>query len=120
AHTTSEVAYRQIQDALVEDAPDAPLGRVCRLLQTFGLLDRTELALPGDRRRTDQLVAIREAVPAGVNQRVGAAKRDIDQRIEKTAADMIVPVERFAEMMEVYRHGFETRGLDYAIWGHIS
>jgi hypothetical protein len=35
-------------------------------------------------------------VPAGVNQRVGAAKRDIDPRIEKTAADMVVPFERSA------------------------
>jgi D-lactate dehydrogenase (cytochrome) len=63
---------------------------------------------------------IREAVPEGVNQRVGAAKRTVDDRIEKTAADMIVPFERFADMMRVYRGGFERRGLDYAVWGHIS
>jgi D-lactate dehydrogenase (cytochrome) len=23
-------------------------------------------------------------------------------------------------MMEAYRRGFESRGLDYAIWGHVS
>jgi D-lactate dehydrogenase (cytochrome) len=84
------------------------------------LLEVTELALPGDRRRAGQLIAIREAVPAGVNRRVGAAKRDIDPRIEKTAADMVVPVDRFGDMMTVYRRGFESRNLDYAIWGHIS
>jgi D-lactate dehydrogenase (cytochrome) len=55
-----------------------------------------------------------------VNQLVGAAKREIDPRIDKTAADMIVPFERFGDMMAIYRAGFETRGLDYAIWGHIS
>ena len=33
---------------------------------------------------------------------------------------MVVPFERFAEMMDVYRRGFESRGLDYAIWGHVS
>ena len=38
----------------------------------------------------------------------------------KIAADMIVPFERSEEMNRVYRRGFETRGLDYAIWGHIS
>ena len=91
-------------------APDTALTRFCRLLNGSALLDVTELALPGDRRRTEQLVAIREGVPAGVNQRVGAAKRDVDPRIEKTAADMVVPVEHFAEMMEIYRRGFETRG----------
>ena len=63
---------------------------------------------------------VREAVPAGVNRRVGIAKRDIDPLIEKTAADMVVPAERFAEMMAIYRRGFESRGLDYAVWGHIS
>jgi D-lactate dehydrogenase (cytochrome) len=99
---------------------DAPLARFCRLLDEAGLLDVTELALPGDRRRAEQLVAVREAVPLGVNQRVGAARRDIDPRIEKTAADMVVPFERFGEMMDVYRHGFGSRGLDFAVWGHIS
>ena len=99
---------------------DTPLVRLCRLLDEMNLFDVTELALPGDRTRAAQLTAIREAVPAGVNQRVGAAKRMIDDRIAKTAADMIVPFARFGEMMAAYRRGFESRGLDYAIWGHIS
>jgi D-lactate dehydrogenase (cytochrome) len=51
---------------------------------------------------------------------VGARKRDVDARIEKTAADMIVPFTHLAEMMDIYRRGFESRGLDYAIWGHLS
>jgi D-lactate dehydrogenase (cytochrome) len=54
-----------------------------------------------------------------VNKRVGDAKRQ-DERISKTAADMIVPFERFADMMDIYRAGFGDRGLDFAIWGHIS
>ena len=63
---------------------------------------------------------MREAVPAGVNQRVGRAQHEIDPRIAKTAADMIVPFERFGEMMAIYRDGFASRGLDFAVWGHIS
>jgi D-lactate dehydrogenase (cytochrome) len=118
--TTAQSAYDQIEHALSADAPDTAVTRFCRLLNDCGVLDATELALPGDRRRTEQLVAIREGVPAGVNQRVGAAKRDIDPRIEKTAADMVVPVEHFAEALEIYRRGFEGRQLDYAVWGHIS
>ncbi len=113
-------AYREIESALAADAPDTPLTRFCRLLDAHDALEATELALPGDRRRSAQLVAIREAVPAGVNRRVGDAKRTVDARIEKTAADMVVPFAHFGEMMEVYRRGFERRGLDYAIWGHIS
>ena len=112
-------AYDQI--ASFRDGGTAtPLVRLCRLLDEMDLFDVTELALPDDRARAAQLTATREAVPAGVNQRVGAAKRSIDDRIAKTAADMIVPFARFGEMMAAYRNGFESRGLDYAIWGHIS
>jgi D-lactate dehydrogenase (cytochrome) len=116
--TTS--AYDEIQNALAAGAPDTALVRLCRLLDRFGALAASELALPGDRRRAEQLIALREAVPAGVNQRVGTAQRDVDARIAKTAADMIVPFEQFGEMMEIYRAGFSSLGLDYAVWGHIS
>jgi D-lactate dehydrogenase (cytochrome) len=120
AGITASTAYDQIERSQSPNAPDTALTRFCNLLDQTELLDVTELALPGDRRRTEQLVAIREGVPAGVNRRVGTAKRDLDPRIEKTAADMVVPVEHFAQMMEIYRRGFEARGLDYAIWGHVS
>ncbi|MBA2356039.1 MAG: FAD-binding oxidoreductase [Acidobacteria bacterium] len=113
-------AYDQISSALDEDAPDTALVRFCRLLDRHGVLDDSELALPGDRKRADQLLGVREAVPAGVNARVGRARRDIDPRIAKTAADMVVPFDRFAEMMTIYRDGFARRGLDVATWGHVS
>jgi D-lactate dehydrogenase (cytochrome) len=51
---------------------------------------------------------------------VGDAKRLVDHRIEKTAADMIVPFHQFGEMLRCYHEGYDRRGLDYAIWGHIS
>jgi D-lactate dehydrogenase (cytochrome) len=120
ASTTAEATYDQVASALSASAPDTPLVRFCRLLDRFGVLDRTELVPPCDSRRAAQLLAFREAVPSGVNQRVGAAKRTVDDRIAKTAADMIVPFESFAAMMDVYRRGFESRGLDYAVWGHAS
>ena len=66
------------------------------------------------------MLALRESAPVGVNRRVGDAKRLVDARIDKTAGDMIVPFDRFEEMMAIYREGYERRGLDYAIWGHIS
>ena len=103
----------------MEPAPTARSG-ILPPARRAGVLADTELALPGDRRRAADLLAVREAVPAGVNQRIGTAKRTIDARIEKTAGDMVVPFDRCAEMMDVYRHGFESRGLDYAIWGHFS
>jgi D-lactate dehydrogenase (cytochrome) len=117
--TTTHAAYEQIASA-GSSTVDGPLLRFCRLIDEFGLLDATEFAAPGDERRAGELLAFREAVPSAVNRRVGVAKRTIDPRIEKTAADMIVPFERFAEMMHIYRAGFSARGLDYAVWGHLS
>ena len=115
---TDEASARRAIET--SDTRDTPLGRVCRVLDAYGAFDDTEMALPGHARRAEQLIAIREAVPAGVNQRVGRAQREIDGRIAKTAADMIVPFDRFGEMMGVYREGFASRGLDAAVWGHIS
>jgi D-lactate dehydrogenase (cytochrome) len=117
---TGERAYEEIARALGPAATDSPLTRLTRLFASAGVLERVELALPGDRRRAEQLLALREAVPAGVNHRVGDAKRTIDDRIEKTAADMIVPFDRLGELLQIYRDGFERRGLDYAVWGHLS
>jgi D-lactate dehydrogenase (cytochrome) len=120
AGTTNEEAYAQIAAALDPDPPDGPLVRLCRLLDQAGVLDETEMALPGDRRRADQFFEVREAVPSAVKQRVAVAQERVHPGIEKTAADMVVPFERFGEMMQAYRRGFESRGLDYAIWGHAS
>jgi D-lactate dehydrogenase (cytochrome) len=118
--TTEADAFAQIEASLAPGAPDTAMARVCRLLHAHGVFDDTEMALPGNGRRAGQLIAVREAVPAGVNQRVGHAQRTIDPRIAKTAADMIVPFERFGEMMKIYREGYTSRGLDFAVWGHIS
>jgi D-lactate dehydrogenase (cytochrome) len=66
-----------------------------------------------------QLEHASEAVPATVNALVAAA-RAIDPGIEKTAGDMVVPFDRLADSLALYREVFVRRGLDHAIWGHIS
>jgi D-lactate dehydrogenase (cytochrome) len=118
--TTEADAFSQIERSLNAGAAGTAMTRICRLLSAHGVFDDTEMALPGNARRAAQLIAVREAVPAGVNQRVGRAQQEIDPRIAKTAADMIVPFERFGEMMAIYRDGYASRGLDFAVWGHIS
>ena len=82
--------------------------------------DDVQIAMPGDRARMAQLLALREEVPASVNSRIGRAKQDVDGRIEKTAGDMIVPFDRLEELLACYEREFEARGLDVAVWGHIS
>jgi len=118
--TTAEQAYDDIGRARDATAPDTPLVRFCRALDRASLLDHVDIAVPGDRRRAAQLLALREAVPAGVNARVGRAKHAIDARIAKTAADMIVPFDRLEDLLRLYDDEFERRGLDAAVWGHIS
>ena len=117
--TTSRDAYDQIGRAS-DAAADVPLNAFCRACAAAGVLDRVDIAVPGDDRRAAQLRAVREAVPAAVNARIGAAKQHIDGRISKAAADMIVPFDRVAELMCLYDEEFHRRGLDAAIWGHIS
>lgn len=118
--TTSASVYDDVAGALDGSAPDRPMTRFCRMLAAHGVLDSTELAAPGEARRAQQFLMLREGAPVGVNRRVGDARRRIDDRIDKTAADMIVPFDRFDDMMAMYRDGYARRGLDYAIWGHIS
>ena len=95
------------------------MTRLCRMLDRFHVLDNAEIALPGDHRRAAAFAELREAVPTGVNRRVAQAKK-IDASISKTAADMIVPFDRFGDMMRECRRLFAKRDLDLAVWGHIS
>ena len=64
------------------------------------------MAVPGDAARATQFFEFREAAPEAVKRRVALAKERVHPGIQKTAADMIVPFDRFREMMEVYREGY--------------
>lgn len=110
--------WAQLESVRDSDA-DTPLIRFCRILDRWGALDEAEIALPADRSRAAALVALREAVPLGVNRRVGLAQQ-MHPAISKTAADMIVPFERFGDMMAECRRLFVDQDLDLAVWGHIS
>lgn len=113
-------AFDEIGRAREPNAPDTALVRFCRGLDEAGVLDHVEIAVPGDSAREHQLLALREAVPAGINARVGRAKQQVDERIAKTAADMIVPFDRLDELLRIYDEELRRRGLDAAVWGHIS
>jgi FAD/FMN-containing dehydrogenase len=101
-------------------AADRALARLAELLDEHGQIDAVLVALPGEHSRARQLIAVREAVPAAVNKRVGQAQSRLDARISKTAADVIVPFERFEEWQQFCDHRFRGLGLDVAVWGHIS
>tara|TARA_Y100000588_G_scaffold392892_1_gene506590 strand:+ start:507 stop:2126 length:1620 start_codon:yes stop_codon:yes gene_type:complete len=116
----SSDAYKQIGEALSATAPDTPLVRLCRLLSAADVLERTEIVLPQDQRRKNQLFGFREAVPEAINRRIKMAQQKVDSRIKKIAADMIVPFSLLRESIELFEHAFRKRNLEFAIWGHIS
>jgi D-lactate dehydrogenase (cytochrome) len=116
----SDRAFDELGGVRERGAPDTALSMFSRMLADAGVLDDVEIAVPGDKARALQLAALREGVPAAVNQRVGRAKQRVDSRIEKTAADVIVPFERIGELLQLYDAEFRRRGLDAAIWGHLS
>jgi D-lactate dehydrogenase (cytochrome) len=101
-------------------AEDAALDRLGVVLAAHGVSDDPRVTNPEDERAAARLFELREAVPAGVNAIVAAAKARVHDGIQKTAGDMVVPFERLADSVQLYRQLFEDRALDYAIWGHVS
>ncbi|MFN7916214.1 MAG: FAD-binding oxidoreductase [Vicinamibacterales bacterium] len=118
AGTSAEDTYRALAGEPASSRLDG-LTRLVELLGRFGA-DDAQVAAPGDAAAAERLLALREAVPLGVNRRVGEARRLVDPRIEKTAADTIVPFEHVATMLDRYDEELKRRGLDGAVWGHIS
>jgi D-lactate dehydrogenase (cytochrome) len=104
----------------IESDEAAAFERLQELLDSCAVADEAIIAAPGDERGQQKLIELREAVPASVNALVAAAKASAHPDIEKTAGDMVVPFSHLAESLALYRRAFESRGLDYAIWGHVS
>jgi D-lactate dehydrogenase (cytochrome) len=104
----------------VASREDDGLARLQEVLRTAGVSDDPVLALPDDQQGARRLFDLREAVPSSVNALVAAAKERSHPDIEKTAGDPVVPFGRLGESLALYRAAFESRGLNYAIWGHVS
>jgi D-lactate dehydrogenase (cytochrome) len=98
---------------------DGPLVRLFAILDGCGALESLDLATSGDAPRPAAISGLREAVPSRVNEML-AAWRLQDPAVTKVAGDLIVPVEHLPAMVATYERGFAARGLDYAIWGHVS
>ncbi len=103
----------------VPDSLDATLESLADALFEGHVSGDPVVAQPGDHAAAQRLFELREAVPAAVNAAVATAKSS-DPDIQKTAGDFIVPFDRLAESIELYRRTCEAYGLSYAIWGHVS
>jgi D-lactate dehydrogenase (cytochrome) len=98
---------------------EAALDRLQAILTSTAIEDDPHLALANDDRGAERLFNLREAVPSSVNAIVAATKQTHPD-VEKTAGDMVVPFDRLADSIALYRSTLERNGLDYAIWGHVS
>ena len=97
----------------------AAMERLGELLASGGATDEVTIALPEDERGAQRLFELRESVPTTVNALIGA--RTLRQpELHKTAGDMIVPFDRVADSLSLYRRAFDRRGLEHAVWGHVS
>jgi D-lactate dehydrogenase (cytochrome) len=90
------------------------------VLARHSVLHTTVAALPGELTRRAALFALREAVPLAVNRRVAVAQRTLDPTLAKSGGDVVVPVDRLAELLRAMRTILTDLDLDYAIWGHLS
>jgi D-lactate dehydrogenase (cytochrome) len=98
----------------------AMLERLADVLAAEEVADDPHIAAPSDERSAQRLIELREAIPFNVNSKIAAAKSLVHPDIQKAAGDMIVPFERLADSIALYRRAFAERNLDYAIWGHVS
>jgi D-lactate dehydrogenase (cytochrome) len=104
----------------VADDAGAAFERLGAVLAAEGVEDDPQVTQADDDRGAQRLLDLREAVPTSVNAVVAAAKARVHPDIQKTAGDMVVPFDRLSESISLYRRAFEQRGLEYAIWGHVS
>ena len=104
----------------MEHQLDTALEEFDDMLRVHRIENDPVVALPDDERTAERLFELRESVPAAVNARVGAVKARVHPEIQKVAGDFIVPSPSIEQALALYRHAFEDRRLEYAIWGHIS
>ena len=80
--------------------------RFCRALDEAGVLDRgRDRRARRSRARERSCSRCAKRCRPAVNARVGRAKHDVDPRIAKTAADMIVPFDRLERAADDLRRG---------------
>ena len=99
--------------------PDRAEVGLFRILDRCNALESLLPALPGDRAGGEQLRRFRESVPVRVNELLAAGRVD-GAGPRKVGGDLIVPFHRLPEFVQLIEEEFGRRGLNFAIWGHLS
>jgi len=115
--TAHRLAQQVLEGRLATDG--SGLARLFAILRDHDVLDGLEIAFPEDAERARALREFREAVPRRVSEVLRERRNDCPQ-IKKVAGDLIVPFEHVGEIMDFYESRFRARGLEFAVWGHLS
>ncbi len=99
--------------------PDRAEVRLFRILDRCNALESLLPAFPGDRTGGERLRRFRESVPVRVNELLAAGKA-AGAGPRKVGGDLIVPFHRLPAFIQAIEDEFGSRGLPYAIWGHLS
>jgi D-lactate dehydrogenase (cytochrome) len=118
---TDRQAHRQLEQFVEHTAAaeDGPLLRLFRLLADYDGLETLQFAFPEESDRGRALNQFREATPTRFGELL-ASRRRREPQVNKVGGDLIVPYRHVQEMLALYARGFERRGLEFAIWGHLS
>jgi D-lactate dehydrogenase (cytochrome) len=114
-----EQLVMRVLEGREDGGDDTAVSRLFRLLAEHDALDTLEFAFPEDAARRRALFDFREAVPTRVNELLAERRRN-HPGVKKVAGDLIVPFDRLAGIVPFYERAFRSRGLEYAIWGHLS
>jgi D-lactate dehydrogenase (cytochrome) len=104
----------------VPEDDSATLARFAEVLTGCGVGPDPAIAGPGDERGAARLFELREAVPAAVNAQIAETRTRVSPHIHKIAGDYVVPFDRLADSLALYRRICEQHGLPLAVWGHAS
>jgi D-lactate dehydrogenase (cytochrome) len=118
-HTKSEDLIDDLACASEGRGGSDLAARLMGMLASFGVVETCELAMPDQVRRQRQLSSVREAIPLGLSEWLKQQKKQ-DPAVHKVGGDMIVPMDRFEIMFGRYYEAFRARGVDVAVFGHIS
>ena len=115
--SVKSVVYAELHAETEEEALDKLFAVGKEFAEAGGKEENTWVAR--NQSDLDRLLFFRHAVPESVNMLIDLRKQK-EPAITKLGADMSVPDERLADVVEMYRTTLKENRLESASWGHIG
>lgn len=118
--TTGAKILADLDTVVMGSYANSAAGQLFQLLAKRRVINSLELAMPDEPSRLIAFREFREAIPMALNELIGERQALFDPAITKLGGDMCVPFEKFNELLRFQRKEFNARGLEFAVFGHIS